>query len=69
MDNRDILDAFKAMDRDRDGFVSREEFFEHYENQGKHPEDIEALFDRIDMDGDGKIIEHEFLAAAAGGRI
>ncbi|MEV6335624.1 EF-hand domain-containing protein [Nocardia vinacea] len=69
MDNRDILDAFEAMDRDSDGFISREEFFEHYENEGKDPRSIVELFDSIDRDGDGRIVRHEFLAAAAGGRI
>ncbi|WP_433197909.1 EF-hand domain-containing protein [Nocardia sp. CA-107356] len=69
MDNRDIIDAFEAMDRDSDGFVSRDEFFEHYRNKGREPRDIAALFDSLDIDGDGMIIKHEFVDAAAGGRI
>ncbi|MFX0579225.1 EF-hand domain-containing protein [Nocardia nepalensis] len=69
MDNRDILIAFETMDTDSDGFVSREEFFDHYENEGKAPDDIMALFDTLDRDGDGRIIRNDFLAAANAGRI
>ncbi|MET7773315.1 EF-hand domain-containing protein [Nocardia sp. NPDC005366] len=64
MDNRDIIAAFESMDRDGDGYVTRDEFFAHYQNEGRQPHDIIAMFDSLDMDGDGLIVKHEVMAAA-----
>jgi Ca2+-binding EF-hand superfamily protein len=47
------LERFKAMDKDGDGKVSREEF------TGPKPR-----FDQLDRDGDGFVTEQEFFAAA-----
>ncbi|MET8649937.1 MULTISPECIES: EF-hand domain-containing protein [Nocardia] len=63
MDNRDILAAFALMDRDGDGYVTRDEFFAHYQNEGRQPHDIIAMFDTLDSDGDGMIVKHEVQAA------
>jgi Ca2+-binding EF-hand superfamily protein len=46
------IERFKAMDKDGDGKVSREEF------TGPKPR-----FDVLDRDGDGYVTEQEFLAA------
>jgi Ca2+-binding EF-hand superfamily protein len=53
--NQKAVERFKAMDKDGDGKVSREEF------TGPKPR-----FDVLDRNGDGYVTEAEFLAAAPG---
>ena len=58
-----IDEAFKLIDEDRSGFLSREEFrFCLYSlNLGSmRPETVELIIDLMDADGDGKVEHHEF---------
>lgn len=55
-----VQDRFQAMDTDKDGKVSREEFFARY-SQMK-----DAAFDSIDSDKDGSISPEEWVKFAAG---
>lgn len=53
-------DRFAAMDADKDGAVSRDEFFK------AQPEMKEAAFEAIDLDKDGSLSSLEWEAFAAG---
>lgn len=51
--------AWKAADKDADGFISREEFAEMARVQNLPEDKRQRLFDRLDKDGDGKLGREE----------
>ncbi|KAG0223643.1 calmodulin-like 3 [Actinomortierella wolfii] len=60
-----IKDQFKALDTDRDGSITQEEFIKALENANRTPEDHDTLkfFADADRNKDGKITFNEFLEA------
>ena len=58
---------FKALDKNGDGKLSKEEIFEGYEQFfGKHLEkaDVDKMFDSVDIDKSGYIDYSEFVIAS-----
>lgn len=51
--------AWKAADKDADGFISREEFAEMARIQNLPEDKRQRLFDRLDKDGDGRLGREE----------
>merc|ERR1719516_631279 len=58
----EIREAFKVFDSNGDGFINRQELGYVMENLGQkmEKEEIEALINEIDIDGDGQINYEEF---------
>jgi EF-hand domain pair len=54
----DPEEAFKKLDKDGDGSISKEEFTAH----GKDKAKAEAAFAKKDTNGDGKLSKEEFMA-------
>jgi Ca2+-binding EF-hand superfamily protein len=50
---------FETWDRDKDGFLSKEEFIPHIGDQADAP----ARFIRFDKDRDGRLSKEEFVRA------
>ena len=65
-EQHDIINHFKAMDENNDGFLDKKELKDGFEKIGKlyNDKEIDKLFEEIDLDGNGKISYSEFLAAA-----
>ena len=57
---KEYREIFDAIDVDRTGFITHEEFLSACD---KHPNLLASLFETLDMTGDGKIAYNEFLAA------
>jgi calcium-dependent protein kinase len=62
----EIINHFQLMDENNDGFLSKQELKDGFKKMGKDftEEEIEKMYDEIDLDGNGKISYSEFLAAA-----
>lgn len=58
-----ILEAFQAVDRDRNGYITFDEFQSVLENYGIYAtrKDVESLMERYDKDRDGRVSYSEFL--------
>ena len=50
--------AFKAMDKDGDGYISKDEF--RHVCKGLTPDLVEAAFKKFDKEGNGKLNYREF---------
>ncbi|KAJ1467284.1 hypothetical protein T484DRAFT_3631608 [Baffinella frigidus] len=63
---RALIEAFAEADTNASGFVDREELTSVLTNSGLHalppPHDIDAIFEALDLDGDGAINVVEFCA-------
>jgi hypothetical protein len=57
-----LVDAFRVMDKDGSGTISREELHHTLVNIGMKPAEIEALWQAADVDGDGKLAFRDFSA-------
>lgn len=58
---------FKALDKNGDGKLSKEEIFDGYEQffgRNLEKQDIEKMFDAVDIDGSGFIDYSEFVIAS-----
>jgi Ca2+-binding EF-hand superfamily protein len=53
---------FEAVDENRDGLVSAEEYRQLIETWNGRPTDTDAIFHRLDLDGDGQLSRAEFTA-------
>jgi hypothetical protein len=53
-DEEEITDEFQQLDRDHDGFISRED--------AKNRPDLSRVFDKFDTDHDGRLSHHDFKA-------
>ncbi|KAG0201182.1 calmodulin-like 3 [Mortierella sp. GBA30] len=60
-----IKQQFNAIDKDRDGFITEDEFLEALKNTNREPDDYDSqgFFSRADKNRDGKITFNEFLDA------
>jgi Ca2+-binding EF-hand superfamily protein len=56
--DRQFMAMFEAMDTDRDGYISEEEFLAAYTDK----EQAREIFHTADLDGDGRISLEEALA-------
>jgi len=66
-EKENLAKIFKAIDKNGDGKLSKEEIFEGYDLFfGKHMEkaDIEEMFDKVDLDKSGFIDYSEFVIAS-----
>jgi Ca2+-binding EF-hand superfamily protein len=55
MSQQHFAQAWKAADKDGDGFISREEFSEMPRVRNLPEEKLQRLFERLDKDGDGRL--------------
>ena len=66
-DEKDHLEKiFRAIDKNGDGHLSKEEILEGYEEQfgvAISEEEVDKMFKNIDMDGNGTIDYSEFVMA------
>jgi calmodulin len=62
-DSEDIINAFKAFDRDGSGYLSLDEFRHILTNLGDKftNEEVNEIFKEADLDGDGKLEYVEFV--------
>jgi len=58
-----LLDAFQSVDRDRNGYITMDEFQSVLQDHGifASKKDVESLMDRYDKDRDGRVSYSEFL--------
>ena len=70
-DLKRLQNAFKAMDTNKDGTLTKEEFLNTATSLSMHKfkekgQDIKwnQVFENIDLDGDGRLDFHEFIAGA-----
>lgn len=54
---------FTALDTTQSGTLTRYEFMEGFKNSGSSPEELEDLFEKLDVNMNGEIMYTEFLAA------
>ena len=61
--NFSLHDAFSAIDQDRDGYITRNEFKDILKEYGFYALETEVtwLIDRYDRDRDGRVSYSEFL--------
>ena len=59
----ELEEAFKVFDKDNDGFISPEELRSTMESMGEtvSKEEIDAMIEKADLNGDGKISICEFV--------
>lgn len=65
-DRNEMISMFQKWDKDNDGVLSRDEIFEGYKEiygEVKALEEVDAIMEKIDLDGDGTIDYNEFLVA------
>jgi calmodulin len=62
---QELLDAFNVFDIDNDGFISKDELRQVMRNIDTRitEEELEAMIEAIDEDGDGKVNYEEFMKA------
>jgi len=62
---QELLDAFNVFDIDNDGFISKDELRQVMRNIDTKitEEELQAMIDAIDEDGDGKVNYEEFIRA------
>ena len=53
---------FQAVDRNGDDVISAEEYRELIETWNGRPTDTDAIFHRLDLDGDGRLSRAEFIS-------
>lgn len=68
MANNRVMDVFRSWDSDSSGSITRYEFAKAIAVMGLNPkrDQMEKLFDQLDLDGSGKIDYHELEIALAG---
>lgn len=59
----ELIAAFDAMDKNKDGLLDREEIKEGMKAMGATDEAVEEMIKTADADGDGQISKNEFLVA------
>lgn len=65
-EKRDLDKIFKAMDTNGDGCLSKQEVLKGYEHYFGEPitcEEVDSIFQKIDLDGNGFIDYTEFIMA------
>lgn len=52
-----IREAFRVFDRDRNGYITSEEFRYFMTHMGEQltPEEVEEIIEAVDTDGDGQV--------------
>jgi len=63
--DQELLDAFNVFDIDNDGFISKDELRQVMKNIDTKitEEELEAMIEAIDEDGDGRVNYEEFIKA------
>nr|XP_020746143.1 calcium-binding protein 8-like [Odocoileus virginianus texanus] len=61
--SREIREAFRVLDRDGNGFISKQELGMAMRSLGYMPSEVELaiIMQRLDMDGDGQVDFDEFM--------
>ncbi|KAG7352100.1 serine/threonine protein kinase [Nitzschia inconspicua] len=56
-------ETFEFINKSHSGIISKEEFMEAFKNSGNSDEELEELFDKVDINDNGGITYTEFIAA------
>jgi hypothetical protein len=56
-------DVFESINKSQTGMISREEFMDAFKNSGNSEEELEDLFEKVDMNRNRAITYTEFMAA------
>ena len=56
-------ELFMSLDTTDSGTLTKEEFMTAFRNSGNSPEELEDLFDKLDVNCNGEVLYTEFLAA------
>jgi Ca2+-binding EF-hand superfamily protein len=57
-------DVFASINKSHSGMISKEEFMEAFKNSGNSEDELEDLFDKVDMNRNHAITYTEFIAAS-----
>jgi Ca2+-binding EF-hand superfamily protein len=66
-ENNYLRAAFVAMDKNKDGFIDRNELDSFLDSSGYTRQEGDELFKLVDVDGDGRININEFIRGFAPG--
>ncbi|KAJ8264762.1 hypothetical protein GJAV_G00154590 [Gymnothorax javanicus] len=58
---RQLMEAFKALDKDGSGYINKAEVHELMKKLGFNQIDVDEMMKAMDVDGDGRLCYGEFI--------